>query len=165
MTFCLCIFLFVRFCHIQYEDLVENILDGPEKEHSLWTAEEYDAIPTAETDEDKVPDTERDDDDFATHLFSEYDDPSESDESVEVETDDEDDDKSNFGVKRKCVFNTLKPFHCVTSMPPDSMHDLMEGKFNALAFVLLTIKGRFNLKTENLGLRPQGVCVGGGGGC
>ena len=125
------ILLFVRFCHIQYEDLADNILDGAEKEYSPWTVEEYDAIPTA--DEDQVHDTGgEEEEDVASHLFSEYDDP--SDESDNVETDDDDiENTSNFGVKRKCVFNTLKPFHCVTSMPPDSMHDLMEGKYSYTA--------------------------------
>ena len=34
---------------------------------------------------------------------------------------------SAFGLKRPCPFDSLKEFHCMTSMPPDVMHDLLEG--------------------------------------
>ena len=32
-----------------------------------------------------------------------------------------------FGIKRPCPFNGLAEFHCMTSLPPDLMHDLLEG--------------------------------------
>ena len=96
--------------------------------------EEYDAIKTSE--EENVQENEEILEDCPTNLFCEYDDPSDSDATVE-EVDEERGSEERFGVNKKCVFNELQPFHCVTSMPPDSMHDLMEGRQYQLIFLLM----------------------------
>ena len=69
------------------------------------------------------------DEDLSGNLFNEYDEPSDSDDpSDDNDNSSEPVPSANFGLKSKCVFNRLESFHAVTSMPPDSMHDLMEGK-------------------------------------
>ena len=60
-------------------------------------------------------------------LFNEYDEPISDSDDETGDNSESDEPRVNFGLKTKCVFNQLKAFHCVTSMPPDSMHDLMEG--------------------------------------
>ena len=32
-----------------------------------------------------------------------------------------------YGIKSNSIFNTLKYFHCIGGLPPDIMHDLLEG--------------------------------------
>ena len=129
-----------RHCHIQYSDLQTNIHDfSGDSVHKQWSEAEYDSHEVEV--EDDVSDNlsiEVSDD----NLFNEFDEPNEVDatsdedrpeEIYENESNDEDgnDDEMqrgvNFGIKRKCVFNKLESFHCVGSMPPDSLHDLMEG--------------------------------------
>ena len=73
-------------------------------------------------------DVEMAEENFAHNLFNEYDDPSDSDDDSDNASESNDFPSANFGLKRKCAFKQLKTFHSVTSMPPDSMHDLMEGK-------------------------------------
>ena len=77
-------------------------------------------------------DIEMAEEDFALNLFNEYGDPSDSENSSGNNSESDDVSAANFGLKRKCVFNQLKSFHCVISMPPDSMHDLMEGRKNVI---------------------------------
>ena len=94
-----------------------------------WTVEEYNDH-TVQVESNDVTEEELSDIEIAQNLFNEYDDPSDTD-------DDDDDDiadntalmlNEKFGLNNKCVFNQLEAFHCVTSLPPDSMHDLMEGR-------------------------------------
>ena len=55
--------------------------------------------------------------------------PIESESDYLDESDDEEASATDYGVKWNCPFNVLKAFHCVTSMPPDIMHDLL-GKIS-----------------------------------
>ena len=129
-----------RFCHIQYGDLEDHIhnYDG-KTPHNAWNEEEYNAHKIQEEFREDEMDIEMAEVDFALNLFNEYGDPSDSDNSSGNNSESDDVSAANFGLKRKCVFNQLKSFHCVTSMPPESMHDLMEGrklKQNLNVFVL-----------------------------
>ena len=57
-------------------------------------------------------------------------DEDEEDVDLDLSSDDQegnDLEQERWGVKSKCPFNVLEPFHCVTSLPPDLMHDLFEG--------------------------------------
>ena len=156
-----------RFCHIQYSDLEDHIhnFDG-ESVHEPWTIEEYDSheVPVEEYEDEMETET-------TANLFTEFEDPTEvpedglapaelqreQDLSVdEYEETEEDLLAKNFGLKHKCVFNQLKAFHCVTSMPPDSLHDLMEGVLpqDLLGIIRILInKGWFSLDDYNKALR------------
>ena len=64
------------------------------------------------------------------NLFGEYDEPDdepEDDSDEESVGEDSDEQTDNYGMKSECVFNILRLFHCVTSMPPDCLHNLFEG--------------------------------------
>ena len=146
-----------RFCHIQYSDLKDHIhnFDG-ESMHEPWKIEEYDnhEVPEEEADDEMETET-------TENLFTEFEDPDEIPESDECSVDnfdetEEDPINKNFGLKHKCVFNQLQAFHCVTSMPPDSLHDLMEGVLpqDLLGIIRILInKGWFSLDDYNKALR------------
>ena len=55
--------------------------------------------------------------------------PIESESDYLDESDDEEACATDYGVEWNCPFNVLEAFHCVTSMPPDIMHDLL-GKIS-----------------------------------
>jgi hypothetical protein len=38
-----------------------------------------------------------------------------------------DEDVENFSLRERCILNQLESFHATTSMPPDLMHDVLEG--------------------------------------
>ena len=117
-----------RFCHAQYADLDDRIHDFVrEPAHQPWTIEEYEAHEVQEESSGGEVGVEMAEEELT--LFNEYDEPlSDSDDETGDNSEvDEDDPRVNYGLRRKCVFNPLQAFHCVTSMPPDSMHDLMEG--------------------------------------
>ena len=55
-------------------------------------------------------------------------------------------------MKEKCVFNQLQTFHAVSSLPPDLLHDLMEGVIpqDLLGCIrILVQKGWFALDNYN----------------
>ena len=120
-----------RFCHIQYTDLEDNIhsYDG-EGAHDKWTVEDYEnGIRSLEEEED-----DNDDIEILENLSQDEDELDEDDETEnddgesEADNDDDDDVVSNkWGLKRQCPLNILKAFHCVKSLPPDFMHDILEG--------------------------------------
>ena len=124
-----------RFCHCQYTDLQSNIHQCQTNEGlALWTVEEYDMIVNSVFPEQNPDHCDQ----LVTrdNLFNEYEEPSgESEDDSDAnshysssdEVDDDRDGNINHGLKSKCVFNQLKAFHCVTSMPPDCLHDLFEG--------------------------------------
>ena len=92
------------------------------------------------------------------NLFTEHEEPEDSDESGDDETSQDGQHKINFGLTRKCVFNKLKSFHSVTSMPPDAMHDLMEGVLaqDLLGIIRILIdKKWFSLIDYNKALRSM----------
>ena len=107
-----------RHCHIQYTDLQEHIHDyDGETRHQHWTEENYNKI---------IQQLPREDDDETEG--------SDIGELDEVQGADNAGDngnttavRPNYGLRGECVFNQLLSFHCVTGLPPDSMHDLMEG--------------------------------------
>ena len=41
----------------------------------------------------------------------------------------EPDNGNQFGLRGKCPLNVLQSFHCVHGMPPDILHDILEGKY------------------------------------
>ena len=152
-----------RHCHLQYKDLQDHIhnYDG-DSIHEPWTKVEYDALDVQDVDEaDEVDEV---DDSAGLHLvepennlFNEFEDPEEAESTAGSEAEeDAETNKRQFGVKRKCTFNILKEFHCVTSMPPDSLHDLMEGVIpqDLLGFIRIFIEKKwFSLEQYNEALK------------
>ena len=157
-----------RHCHLQYKELQDNVHNFGEKEHKPWTEAEYDSI---EVEGEDPVDEYQAVDDLAIgvtgeNLFNEFEEPEDElpeIENVEENTDSEDGEEvedeaanhSNCGVKRKCVFNRLSSFHCVSSMPPDSLHDLMEGVIpqDLLGIIRIMIaKGWFLVENYNKAL-------------
>ena len=135
-----------RFCHCKHRDLEEHIHNFNGKVHEVWTIAEYDNIVQQESLADLYETQMRT---TSLNLFDEFED-SEGDSVDEEDTAENSND--DFGLKSQCVFNDLKSFHCVTSMPPDCLHDLFEG---VLAQDLLGIirifktKGWFSLEDYN----------------
>ena len=149
-----------RHCRIQYNNLQENIhnFDG-DAIHQPWTVAEYDGHKLREEENDEVDD-QSDISIEDSDLFTEFEEPVERDSSddteEEVETGTPVQHDYNYGIKWKCAFNVLKSFHCVTSMPVDSMHDLMEGVIpqDLLGILrLLILNGWFTLEEYNLALK------------
>ena len=57
-----------------------------------------------------------------------------------------------YGLKYKCPLNALKSFHCISGLPPDFLHDLLEGVVSQdlLGIVrILNVKGWFSIKSYN----------------
>ena len=152
-----------RYCHCQYDDLKKNIHD-----HAPWTEKEYNDHEIEEEWEAQPKELLR-----SENLFDEHEEPytmdgddseleDEDDDDEDDEEEDEDEDESereearDWGVKRKCVFNSLQSFHCVTSMPPDSLHDLLEGVIpqDLLGIIrILSSKGWFSIENYNKALK------------
>ena len=79
------------------------------------------------------------------NLFTEIHEPGSDDESLLSDESDMDESiESTYGLRKRCVFNSLNSFHCISSMPPDCLHDLFEG---VLAQDLLGIIRIFEEKT------------------
>ena len=130
-----------RMCHIQHNELEDEICDTSGSVHSPWTVEEYNAICDSRFHEEEEFDG---DEDQATvvdeeNLFTEYDfeesdarpDADEAGEAGE-ESEEETEDDGNIetkGLNHRCPLNTLMSFHSVNGFPFDIMHDLFEGNF------------------------------------
>ena len=124
-----------RICHIQYEDLEDNI----SARYELWTREEYDNICAAVGERLQPLDDSDDSDEETVHDLE----INESEIFVE-ESHTSDDDEPNKpllqlpedyrGVKTVCPFNVLESFHCVENLPCDLMHDLFEGSFHYINY-------------------------------
>ena len=136
-----------RFCHIAYKALVDHIhtFDG-EVPHMPWTIDEYDSIcqvlESAQVEEDLEPVCVTE---LEEHMFDEFEEPfatideddsdTEGAESSEDADSNEDAESNNFeeecfekyGLRERCIFNSLQSFHAVSGLPPDIMHDLYEG--------------------------------------
>ena len=150
-----------RFCHLKYKNLCTNIHNfAAENAHKPWTVEEYDIIVNGfdkSADDIGFEETTRD------NLFTEFDEPAEDDELEESEEEsdqdeenEEEDTTDNYGLKTECVFNKLAAFHCVTSMPPDCLHDLFEGVLaqDLLGIIrILKDKRWFSLEDYNAALK------------
>ena len=142
-----------RVCHCDYSHLENRIHDlednGP---HTYWTPAEYDHISERlekETDdEDLVEEVQQ------GNLFTEFETENissgnDSDEDEVIE------DLNLRGVKSVCPLNSLASFHCVTSFPPDILHDVMEGVIpeDLLSVIrILSKKGWFTLTQYNSAL-------------
>ena len=148
-----------RFCHCTHKDLSQNIHNFGDKVHTSWTMAEYDRI-SDRLEEDNW-DIENDVQEVdLVQICRDYDE-SESDEAIEYDDDSDtdhasDSERDNCGVKSKCVFNKLKAFHCVTSMPVDCLHDLFEGVIaQDLLGIFRILKGKswFDLESYNSALK------------
>ena len=142
-----------RWCHAQYKDLDDHLhnFDG-DSEHDPWTVDEYENQEVEDQTTDDAAYEER----GSENLFNEFNEPQETVNESEDTDDEPEHAVQNFGVKSKCVFNILNAFHCVTSMPPDSLHDLMEGVIpqDLLGIIRIFIsKGWFTLTDYNKALK------------
>ena len=116
-----------RHCHCQYDDLEDHIHDhDSENSHERWTVQQYNSIVSKlETDQVTlnfvenavVPSDENEEDEIG---FSDSDASDDDDEVNEL--------GNKYGIKRACPLNDLQSFHCVTSLPPDLLHDLLGTK-------------------------------------
>ena len=113
-----------RFCHCQYSDLGCKIHDAEtDTPHSRWSAYEYDQIVSRLLEEGMLSGNELEQSDLSSN----------ESEIVSFDTDKENFDgdieecNETWGVKTVCPFNVLQAFHCVNGLPPDILHDLMEG--------------------------------------
>ena len=115
-----------RWCHIQYDQLEDNIHDfDGEHPHEKWTAAEYDTVALALERHESIEEVDNviEIDDRAD------DDACELDEEDDYEDDDEDTDdgeeedlpgviNEKGGIKSLCPLNVLQSFHCVNGFPP-----------------------------------------------
>lgn len=61
----------------------------------------------------------------------------------------------NLGIKERCLFNSLKSFHCVSQMPFDFMHDWLEkvAPFDCQSILMVfKTSGKFTFKDYNQAL-------------
>ena len=130
-----------RFCHASYDQLQSHIHDyDAEEPHDYWTVAEYDGI--CDSLESNVIEEEQACTDQrileGSIFFEDDDDPAyEGSEDVSDGEDDSGDDANDsedsetiintFGMRVRCPLNQLKSFHAVLALPPDTMHDWMEG--------------------------------------
>ena len=150
-----------RWCHIQYEDLIENIHDYKDKEHAKWTVEEYDrAAAAAERGirNDSVEDEIDIGDEEAGGDSENEEDNSDHSSDEESETDSGEDDGSleMFGIKHCCPLNDLEAFHATTGFPPDMLHDVLEGvaSQDLLGIIrILSREGWFSIEQYNMKLK------------
>ena len=116
-----------RVCHCEYKHLESRIHDLVDGCHSYWTVQEYDTITSRmEQQPEDVLQTEEPD---HGNLFTD----DRSDNEVGSSTEDSDDGqvepiRNTRGIKSVCPLNVLSSFHCVSSFPPDILHDMMEGQ-------------------------------------
>ena len=133
-----------RFCHITHKELTTKIHDFTEQgANACWTIEEYDNIAIGIEQQDPQ---EEEDCQVVTdeNLFTEIAEPVNLGDEVEamdvdsqeVEEEDfneeegilEENNSNQYGLRGECPLNVLQSFHCVTGMPPDSLHDVLEGE-------------------------------------
>ena len=127
-----------RFCHASYNDLQTHIHDyDSDRPHEYWTMKQYDDICDTLEKDDEEPSIET----IVSegNLFNEGDlqeSDGEEDDTSLVDSDEEEvedseisgeSDMNTFGLRKRCPLNQLAAFHAVTGLPPDVMHDLMEG--------------------------------------
>ena len=132
-----------RFCHLQWKDLENKIHNFTELgSHENWTEEEYDRIMKSlskdNTNEEPVEFSyddvldefqPRPDEEVIPHDLDTEDDEDSDGSAIEeiAELDIEEDLVEKRGLRSECPFNRLSSFHCVNGLPPDVMHDVMEG--------------------------------------
>ena len=149
-----------RFCHCQYDDLDKNIHDHDGKRpHKRWSNQEYDNIALSLKQPETILTVEN------VIFPAEVEDSDEDDESDEGEEEsDEDSDEDtehieNWGVKSLCPLNVLQSFHCVSGLPPDVLHDHLEGVVPEDLYSIiraLSSKGWFSIDSYNRKLKDLG---------
>ena len=68
-------------------------------------------------------------------------------------------EENNHGLKHRCPLNQLKSFHSTLSLPPDSMHDALEGvaaQDLCAGIKILSLKGWFSIEEYNRKLKGLG---------
>ena len=136
-----------RFCHIQYDDLQENIHDYGSKQHNKWTKEEYDRAANAAEKKIATDDINYVDDDSSDNEVEE------TEEEVSYREDDE--VLELYGVKHRCPLNSLQAFHSTSGFPPDILHDVFEGVVSQDLLGIIRIlksKGWFSIQEYNMNL-------------
>ena len=143
-----------RMCHCQHKDLAERMhdLEGDSK-HKYWNKREYDQI----CDKLEVDDVEDSNEQMEVQSIEEMEvqeplvdtnllvdelenndllyeptctnisDDDEETSSEEEEEEDDQDDLATFGLRNRSPLNQLKTFHACVNLPPDLMHDVLEG--------------------------------------
>ena len=148
-----------RFCHIQHEDLADNIHDYDSKVHAKWNAEEYDKAAQI-VENMKGYDDDDSEEEMVIGLNVDGSDVDSEDgiESGDDSTADEDDEDENvelFGIKHRCPLNSLEAFHSTSAFPPDLLHDVFEGVVSQdlLGIIrVLSRKGWFSIDEYNSGM-------------
>ena len=148
-----------RFCHIQYEQLDDNIHDfDGDKPHERWTVQEYDTIANSLESQETSAEVE-----YVIDVGEAEEDDFEDDESEEDEDEDNDvaDDEilNKWGMKSVCPLNVLQSFHCVNGFPPDLLHDLLEGVVaEDLLSIIRTLSSKrwFSIEAYNTALKDLG---------
>ena len=126
-----------RFCKIEHSQLQHNIHDYTDLgKHEYFTMEEYDKICDRIEAESFPVCQEVPLNDLENHLF---DGMAETFPLIvnSVTNDNEDDeeqerieDSQYYGIRNRCPFNKLEAFHATFSLPPDLLHDFLEGIFS-----------------------------------
>ena len=111
-----------RFCHIQHNQLEDNIHDYcGDDAHERWTVSEYDNC-AGRLEQENAPDVDvmegidgvdEDEDDVSSDSEDEDDDHDSDNENDETPG-----DHNRWGLKHNCHLNTLKSFHCTSGFPP-----------------------------------------------
>jgi hypothetical protein len=89
------------------------------------------------------------------------DEESDDEESSDESNDDESNigEENNHGLKHRCPLNQLKSFHATLSLPPDCMHDALEGvaaQDLCAGIKILSLKGWFSIEDYNRKLKGLG---------
>ena len=122
-----------RFCKIQHSQLKHNIHDYTSLgRHEYFTVEEYDEI-CNRIEEKRLPvNFEFPIDELENHLFDEMSEPVPMIIQNVINGDEDEDEQEsgesqNYGIRNRCPFNKLAAFHATFSLPPDLLHDFLEG--------------------------------------
>ena len=115
-----------RFCHyITHGDLLDHIHDyDGETHHEYWTVTQYDQIcdqleVNAEEQEEAIPNSLPSILNVEQHLFDEFEEPQNAEDTDEETDEDSDNDETEdnmlqnkFGLRHRCPFNSLQSFSC-----------------------------------------------------
>ena len=131
--------------------------------HEYWTEQEYNTIvehlEPVVLEVNPAIEEEVDED----NLFTEFElDNEENANQAGTDSGEENSDEEiieSRGVKSVCPLNVLSSFHCITSFPPDILHDVMEGVIpeDLLSIIrILSLKGWFTISEYNILLERLG---------
>lgn len=156
-----------RFCHIQYNDLHDNIHNYGSKQHRKWTREEYDRAAAAQVVEERnrtLDESHDEDDNFEADAGVSLDSSiSDTDSSADEETDESGPEEQElFGIKHRYPLNVLKAFHSTSGFPVDILHDIFEGVVSQdlLGIIrILKVKGWFSIQEYNTNMKNHNTVV------